>query len=84
MEALFIPAHKRVLRRLLAVGRLYQSSSTGVIRVPISQDILASMAGTSRPTANQVLRAAVTDGIIQVRRSMITILQPDELAKRAI
>ena len=84
MEALFIPAHKRVLRRLLAVGRLYQSNSTGVIRVPISQDILASMAGTSRPTANQVLRAAITDGIIQVRRSMITILQPDELAKRAI
>lgn len=84
MEALFVPAGKRVLRRLLAVARLYQSSAAGVTTVPISQDILASMAGTSRPTANQVLRAAVTDGIIQVRRSMITIVRPDELAERAI
>lgn len=83
IEALFVPAQKRVLRRLLAVARLYPSTAEGVIVVPISQEILASMAGTSRPTANQVLRAVAADGLIQIRRSMVTIIRTDELAKRA-
>ena len=83
MEALFVPADKRVLRRLSSVALLYSSAGSSSITVPVTQEVLANMAGTSRPTANQVLRAAEEDGIIKLGRRRISILRPSELRKRA-
>ena len=51
LEALYVPADKRVLRRLVEVAALYED---GV--VPITQEDLAGLAGTSRATVNRVLR----------------------------
>jgi len=83
MEALFVPAEKRVLRRLLSVALLYPSAGSSGTTVPVTQEVLANMAGTSRPTTNQVLRAAEEDGVIKLGRRRITILRPVELRKRA-
>lgn len=82
IEALYVPADKRVLRRVIAMGRLYGDGSPGTI-VPLTQEILASMAGTTRPTANQVLRAAERDGLVTMSRGEVRIEDPAGLARRA-
>jgi CRP-like cAMP-binding protein len=81
-EALFIPAETRVLRRLVELGRSYRIDERTVV-IPLTQDDIASLAGTSRPTANRVLKSAEDDGILSVRRSRIEVLDPDALERRA-
>jgi succinyl-diaminopimelate desuccinylase len=83
MEALFVPAEKRALRRLISVALLYAPTVSINTKVPVTQAVLAGMAGTTRPTANQILRAAEEDGIIALGRKTIVILRPIELRKRA-
>ena len=81
VEAMFVPADARVLRRLLAVARQFGEHEGTVIA--LTQDDLASMAGTTRPTANRVLRRAEADGLLRLARGRIEILDPGGLAKRA-
>jgi CRP/FNR family transcriptional regulator, cyclic AMP receptor protein len=82
VEALYVPADKRVLRRLLAMTRVYGDGGPGTV-VPLTQDILASMAGTTRPTANQALRAAEADGFLTMARGLVRVDDPRGLARRA-
>lgn len=82
LEALYVPADKRVLRRVIAMSRVYGDGTAGTV-VPLTQDTLASMAGTTRPTANQVLRAAERDGLVTMTRGQVCIEDPQGLARRA-
>jgi CRP/FNR family cyclic AMP-dependent transcriptional regulator len=81
VEAMFVPADTRVLRRLLEVAQ--QFGEHGGTVVALTQDDLASMAGTTRPTANRVLKRAETDGLLRLGRGRIEIIDADRLAKRA-
>ncbi|NAZ86086.1 cyclic nucleotide-binding domain-containing protein [Kineococcus sp. T90] len=82
LEALYVPADRRVLRRLLALSRQYGDGSAGTT-VPLTQDVLASMAGTTRPTANQALRAAQHEGLVTIERGRVRVDDPAGLARRA-
>jgi CRP-like cAMP-binding protein len=82
LEALYVPADKRVLRRLLDLARDYGGSRPGTV-IPLTQDVVASMAGTTRPTANQVLRAAEEAGLVTIARGRIRVNDPAGLARRA-
>jgi CRP/FNR family transcriptional regulator, cyclic AMP receptor protein len=77
-EAMYLPADKRVLRRLLALADLYQEEP-----VPFTQGELARLAGTTRSTTNRVLRAAVDDGLIRLARGRINVLDRDGVAHRS-
>jgi CRP/FNR family cyclic AMP-dependent transcriptional regulator len=77
LEALYVPADKRVLRRLVEVAALYPD---GV--VPLTQEDLASLAGTSRATVNRVLREAEERGSLALGRGRTTVLDADELERR--
>lgn len=81
-ETLFEAADVRVLRRVLAVGEIYGGAAAGTV-IPLTQDDVASMAGTTRSTANRALRALEADEVVELSRGRITILRPDELARRA-
>jgi CRP/FNR family transcriptional regulator, cyclic AMP receptor protein len=81
-EALFVPAETRVLRRLVELSASYRSRDGGVV-IPLTQDDIASLAGTSRPTANRVLKAAEDDGVLSVRRGRIEVLEQAALEQRA-
>ena len=59
VELLAIPADLRVLRALLFVASLDDSEGP----VPLTQLDLASLAATTRPTANKVLRGEEERGI---------------------
>jgi CRP-like cAMP-binding protein len=82
LETLFVPAERRVLRRLLELCELYPADGQGTV-IPVTQETLASLAGTTRPTANQVLRRLVAGGIVTVSRSQIVVLNRAGLHQRA-
>jgi CRP-like cAMP-binding protein len=82
LEALFVPADKRVLRQLLAVAQLYGSDGDAVT-VPLTQEDLAGLAGTTRPTVNKVLRAAEDAGALRLGRGRVELCDTELLARRA-
>ena len=71
VEALYLPAEKRVFRRLLDVARAYAPAApTGV---PVTQDEIAQLAGTTRPTANRLLQEAQDAEAIALARGRIEV-----------
>jgi CRP-like cAMP-binding protein len=82
LETLYVPAERRVLRRLLDLCGLYTGDDQGIV-IPVTQEMLASLAGTTRPTANQVLRRLVASDIVAIRRSQIVVLDRQSLHQRA-
>jgi CRP-like cAMP-binding protein len=83
LEALYIPAEKRVLRRLLELCPLYAGDDEQRVVIPVTQDMLASLAGTTRPTANQVLGRMAAGQVVEVSRGQIVVLNRGELHRRA-
>ena len=71
VEALYLPAEKRVFRRLLDVARAYAPTEPAV--VPITQDEIAQLAGTTRPTANRLLQEAQDAEAIVLARGRIEV-----------
>jgi CRP/FNR family cyclic AMP-dependent transcriptional regulator len=82
MEALYVPAEQRTLRRLMGLLGTYSSSGHPIV-VPITQEDLARMAGTTRPTVNRVLRAMEEAGALRLSRGRIEVLSVDALRQRA-
>ena len=75
VEALHEPADKRVLRRLLEFGE-----EGGV--VPLTQEELSHLAGTSRATVNRIVRDAQSRGELAVSRGRIEVLDFAALSAR--
>jgi CRP-like cAMP-binding protein len=82
LEALYVPAERRVLRRLLDLCQLYARDGQPIV-IPVTQDMLASLAGTTRPTANQVLGRLAASQLVEVSRGQILVLNRTELRRRA-
>ena len=82
MEALFVPVERRVLRRLLALTDVYGNAGNGS-EIPLTQDDLASLAGTSRATVNRVLRQAEEAGWVSLGRGRVKVLDAERLARRS-
>jgi CRP-like cAMP-binding protein len=80
LEAHYVDADTRVRRRLLDLSRSYGSDDGAV--VPLTQEDLAAMAGTSRATVNRVLRDEQRRGSVALSRGKVTLLEPDELELR--
>jgi CRP/FNR family transcriptional regulator, cyclic AMP receptor protein len=82
VEALYVPAETRVLRRLALLAELYDTSGRSVV-IPLTQDDIATMAGTTRPTTNRVLKAVEEDGVIVLARGRVEVVDRELLARRA-
>lgn len=84
VEALHVPVDTRVVRRLVALSEAYADpGAEGPVEVPLTQEDLASLAGTSRATANRVVGEAERDGIVELRRGRVIILDPAALERRS-
>ncbi|MGH3129011.1 MAG: Crp/Fnr family transcriptional regulator [Gaiellaceae bacterium] len=77
VEAHYIDAETRVRRRLVELASAYED---GV--VPLTQEDIAAMAGTSRATVNRVLRDEVRLGAVALARGETTVLDQDGLERR--
>jgi CRP/FNR family transcriptional regulator, cyclic AMP receptor protein len=76
VEAHHEPADRRVLRRLLEFGE-----EGGV--VPLTQEELSHLAGTSRATVNRIVRDAQSRGELALHRGRIEVLDFAALSARA-
>lgn len=86
VDALYLPAETRVRRRLLDVAAAYGGDGAGAAdgaRVPLTQEELASLAGTSRATVNKVLREEQEHGTLELARGRTTLLDAAALERRA-
>jgi CRP-like cAMP-binding protein len=81
LDALHLPAKTRVMRRLGFLADIYAGHSSQSI--PLTQDDIASMAGTTRQTVNRILNQAQEDGLVNLNRGRIIILDPAGVARRA-
>jgi CRP/FNR family transcriptional regulator, cyclic AMP receptor protein len=66
-EAYYLSAEDRVLRRLAELTDVYGGA------VPLPQEALAELAGTSRATVNRVLREQERRGLIALGRARIVV-----------
>jgi len=78
VDTLFLPAEKRVLRRLLELEELYEDGE-----IAVRQEDLAAMAGTSRPTANRALQAAIDAGEVTASRGRLRVVDREGVVRRA-
>jgi CRP/FNR family transcriptional regulator, cyclic AMP receptor protein len=78
VEALYVRADKRVLRRVVALAEVHGGCHAGTT-IPVRQDDVAELAGATRPTVNRVLKEAEAEGAIALGRGRITVVDPDRL-----
>lgn len=82
VEAMYDSLERRVLQRLVSLAAIYASSS-GVATIPLTQDELSQLVGGARPTVNQILRRLVDEGLIDVGRGRIFVIDAEALARRS-
>lgn len=84
LDALYVPAEKRVARRLLDLVDVYRTNGTDTpVPIVVTQDDIASLAGTSRATANRVLGELEERGALTVSRGCVTVLDVERVARHA-
>jgi CRP/FNR family cyclic AMP-dependent transcriptional regulator len=82
-EALYVPVETRIARRLLGVAGHYAVDGDDAVVVPLTQDDLAGLAGTTRESVNRFLRRLESEGVLELRRGAVSLLDQDRLARLA-
>ena len=77
-EVLYTPVPNRLARHLTRLTKVFASDV-----LPLTQDDLAGLCGTTRQTANRVLQELQAAGVITLGRGKVTIVDPDGLARAA-
>jgi CRP-like cAMP-binding protein len=77
-EALYLPVPRRLARTL---DRLVEVFPDGII--PLTQDDLAGLTGTTRQTANEVLQQLVADEAITLSRGKVVVVDRARLTRAA-
>jgi CRP/FNR family cyclic AMP-dependent transcriptional regulator len=81
LEFLYLPAERRVRRRVLELAEVYAGGEATAV-IPLTQVHLAGLAGTSRETVNRVLRDEAARGTIELGRGRIVVLDVAALSSR--
>lgn len=82
VEALTVSAPRRVLRRLVELCEVYAPGQNEAL-IPLTQDHLAGLAGTTRETVNRTLRQEADRGTVVLGRGRMTVHNRTDLASRA-
>ena len=61
------------MRQLLRLAELYARGGSPAV-IPLTQEEVAALSGTTRSTVNRVLRKAEETGLVALRRSAIEIV----------
>lgn len=81
LETMYVGLDRRVFRRLVWLANSY-----GVVDnradLPISQAQLADLVGATRPSVNQVLQKIARQGLVEMTRGRIRLLDVAELTRR--
>jgi CRP/FNR family transcriptional regulator, cyclic AMP receptor protein len=82
LEALYVSVDRRVYRRLVELAEIYRNADE-CIAIPLRQEHVADLAGATRPTVNQVLQKLSSQGIVELHRGRIDVLDVPALRRRA-
>ncbi len=82
LEALFLSTERRVVRRLIDLCEEYDSGPDRPVAVPLTQTDIAELAGATRPSTNRVLRSLEAQGLLQLRRGQVSVVDRAGLALR--
>lgn len=80
-DTAFLEFRSRLAKKLLAFGRHYGKSSVkgSHIELGISQTELGAMLQATRESVNRQMRSWVKEGVIEVDKGSITLVDPDRL-----
>ena len=82
-EALYVSADTRVRHRLVELADMYATDDGAPVTIPLTQEDVASLAGTSRATVNRVLGEEKDAATVDVRRGKVAVVDRVKLAQRA-
>jgi CRP-like cAMP-binding protein len=82
LDVLFVPAHRRVIRHLLDLCTEFGDGAPPT-EIPLNQKTLSGLAGTTRPTVNQVLQELMAKNQIKLARGRIIVCDVEGLRHRA-
>lgn len=71
LDAHTLTAEERVLKHLIRLAESF--AHDGAATIPLTQEDLASLAGTTRPTANRALQGLVDRGLVTLRRGRVEV-----------
>jgi CRP-like cAMP-binding protein len=77
VEALYVPTRQRIFRRVAEVAEKFDDGGA----IPLTQEDLASLAGTTRPTVNRALRKAEESGALSLARGKVHVLDAEAVAR---
>jgi CRP/FNR family transcriptional regulator, cyclic AMP receptor protein len=80
LEALYTPASRRVALRLLELCESYRADG-GQVVIPLTQEALANLAGTTRPTTNQALQDLARRGVLELQRGSVVVVDEPGLER---
>jgi len=83
LEALYLPVDKRLWRRLLDLAAMYGDGDGDGATIPLTQEDIAQLAGTTRQTANRLMREAEGKNVIAMARGRVEVLDVDALRRLA-
>jgi CRP-like cAMP-binding protein len=78
LEALYVPADTRVARRLIELHAVYDGGD-----IALTQEDVATLAGTSRATVNRVMGELEEAGAVELKRGSITVLDAARVERKA-
>lgn len=73
VEALYMPVARRVDARLVELAKLYGDPETSEVVIPLPQEHLADLVGTTRETINRILKQEEARGAIRLSRNRIVV-----------
>ncbi len=83
LEGYYVDAEARVRLRLLDLATTYGGADPAApVTLPLTQEEIAGLAGTSRATVNRVLRQEEARGTVALGRGRTVLLDVAALARR--
>ncbi|GAB3764117.1 CRP-like cAMP-binding protein [Nocardioides ginsengisegetis] len=84
LEALYDGLDRRVFRRLAELAAIYGGDAgDGPATIPLTQEHLADLVGGTRPSVNQVLQRLAGEGVVELGRGRITVLDRGWLTRKS-
>ncbi|WP_051549251.1 Crp/Fnr family transcriptional regulator [Nocardioides sp. URHA0032] len=83
LEAMYDGLDRRVHRRLAELAGMYGDGRPGPVVVPLTQEHLAELVGGTRPSVNQVLQRLVAQGVVELGRGRVVVLDRGWLEDRS-
>lgn len=83
LDAMYVPARVRLARQLVDLARRFPADAGGRVVIPLTQDDLAGLCGTTRPTVNQLLGKLNEKHLVELARGRIVVVDLGGLTRLA-